>query len=185
MLMNRRLQSVLDNIKPRDKVLVNAALQQKTLRSFLPGDPVFIKNFGRGDRWLPAVVESCSGLTIRAVCSEGTKVYRHINHTIQRSSKEKGSEVQRQVVKEDSASRNVEFIPPNSNCHYDASKTISAPTPLVLDQGSQLAEETSGQQETPEVITMEQQAIEEPAEQVSLPLRRSSRTVKPPERLNL
>ena len=64
LMMSRRLRSALDALLPD----VKAKIQQKQLkqkksrdtkkglRSFVPGDNVFVRNYSYGPKWIPAVI---------------------------------------------------------------------------------------------------------------------------------
>jgi hypothetical protein len=70
MLMGRTLRTHLDQIKPDVAAKVQSAQEaqkrnhdrySKPLRSFAESDPVFVRNFGDREKWIPGTVELCQG----------------------------------------------------------------------------------------------------------------------------
>lgn len=69
LMMSRRLRSAFDLLMPDMKTKVQQRqLKQKEnhdtkkrLRSFAPGDNVFIRNYSYSPKWIPAVIVSSSG----------------------------------------------------------------------------------------------------------------------------
>ncbi|XP_061570028.1 uncharacterized protein K02A2.6-like [Cololabis saira] len=88
LMMSRRLRSAFDLLLPDVKTRVRQKqLKQKEnhdlkkrLRSFAPGDNVFIRNFSFGPKWIPAVIESSSGpVSYTATLGNGKTVKRHVD----------------------------------------------------------------------------------------------------------
>lgn len=95
MLMGRTLRTHLDLIKPdiaakvkraQDVQKQNHDRRSKPLRSFAEDDPVFVRNFGDGEKWLPGTVELCQGpVNYRIKLQDGKIVRRHITQIRKRS----------------------------------------------------------------------------------------------------
>ena len=90
LLFGRRLRSSLDLLKPdlesrvqqrQDKAKAYHDVASKE-REFQKGDTVFARNFGRGDKWLPAVVETTTGPVSAKVQVNDSDIAwrRHFDH---------------------------------------------------------------------------------------------------------
>ncbi|XP_033988673.1 uncharacterized protein K02A2.6-like [Trematomus bernacchii] len=88
LMMSRRLRSALDLLLPDVKTRVQQKqLKQKQshdtnrkLRSFSPGDKVFIRNYSYGPKWIAAVIESSSGpVSYTVIIGSGQVVKRHVD----------------------------------------------------------------------------------------------------------
>ncbi|XP_039887198.1 uncharacterized protein K02A2.6-like [Simochromis diagramma] len=88
LMMSRRLRSVLDLLMPDVKTKVqHKQLKQKEnhvtkkrLRSFTPGDKVFIRNYSYGPKWIPAVIVRASGpVSYIVTIGSGQTVKRHVD----------------------------------------------------------------------------------------------------------
>ena len=87
--MNQPLRKHLDLLKPditshvrmqqsNQKVHHNKLSKQRT---FVVGDPVFVRNFSAGCKWLPGVIVECKGpLSFLVILNDGQTVRRHIDH---------------------------------------------------------------------------------------------------------
>ncbi|KAI7802842.1 hypothetical protein IRJ41_020318 [Triplophysa rosa] len=80
MLMSRKLRSTFDLLLPDLKTrILNKQQKQKEghdksckFRSFKTGDSVYVRNYSGGPKWIPAVVESCTGpLSYKTVLGQG------------------------------------------------------------------------------------------------------------------
>lgn len=88
MLMNRRLRSAFDLLKPDIKAKIEQKqMKQKEnhdktarLRRFSPGDAVYARNYGLGPKWVPATVESPTGpVSYTVVLGNGQHMRRHVD----------------------------------------------------------------------------------------------------------
>ncbi|XP_077534769.1 uncharacterized protein LOC144146715 [Haemaphysalis longicornis] len=59
--------------------------------NFAPGDPVYLRNYGRGDKWTPGMVRSTYGARIVSVDTENGLVHRHMDQLRRRSIEEPSS----------------------------------------------------------------------------------------------
>ncbi|KAL3988098.1 5-hydroxytryptamine receptor 3 [Sarotherodon galilaeus] len=76
LMMSQRLRSVLDLLMP-DKENHDT---KKRLRSFTPGDKVFIRNYSYGPKWIPAVIVRASGpVSYIVTIGSGQTVKRHVD----------------------------------------------------------------------------------------------------------
>lgn len=95
LMMSRRLRSALDLVVPDVKTKV----QQKQLkqkenhdtrskqRSFASGDDVLIRNYSYGPKWIPGVVQDCSGpLSYTVSVGSGQVMKRHVDQVRSRLS---------------------------------------------------------------------------------------------------
>ena len=89
LLFGRRLRSHLDLLRPqlRSRVQRNQERQKDThdrgtrFRTFQPDDMVYIRNFGQGEKWLPATVVNIQGpLSYVVKLADGREVRRHVDH---------------------------------------------------------------------------------------------------------
>ena len=95
LLMGRRPRSHLDLLHPSvaSKVLVKQEKQKSVhdrhatkVRTFVPGNNVFVRNFGRGTKWLAGVVTEVRGpLSYHVTLSDDRIVRRHVDHIRSRS----------------------------------------------------------------------------------------------------
>lgn len=175
-LMNRRLHSPLDSIKPRVADKGGDVISSCPLRLFNPG------SFGRGDKWVPAVVESCSGLTVRAILSDGSSVHRHVNQIIQRQEECRSPVLSRKEMASvglPTATGNKDPLPLGQSSQEGPPPQVLNAPPVKQQDGNNVQEEVPQEDEV-----VEQEKWVNP-EQVTAALRRSTRAVKPPERLKL
>ena len=89
LLLGRRVRSVFDLLRPSETVQQRVFRQQqkqKTQRDpksprlveLAPDDPVRIRNYARGPKWIPATVEAQTGpVSYKVTTSDGTEVKRH------------------------------------------------------------------------------------------------------------
>ncbi|KAK3743868.1 hypothetical protein QZH41_016473 [Actinostola sp. cb2023] len=89
MLMGRKLRCRLDLLHPnlQGKIHVKQMKmkqlhdQHVKLREFSTGDPVYMKNFGPGPHWIPAVVQEVTGpLSYTVLLGDGRIQRRHVDH---------------------------------------------------------------------------------------------------------
>ena len=89
LLMGRKLRSHLDLLQPdiSSQVLIKQAAQKagfdKTSkeRTFKIEDPVYVRNFSHGNKWLSGIITKMHGLrTIEVRLSDGRIVRRHLDH---------------------------------------------------------------------------------------------------------
>ncbi|KAK3746542.1 hypothetical protein QZH41_005600 [Actinostola sp. cb2023] len=89
MLMGRKLRCRLDLLHPnlQGKIHVKQMKmkqlhdQHAKLREFSTGDPVYMKNFGPGPHWIPAVVQEVTGpLSYTVLLGDGRIQRRHVDH---------------------------------------------------------------------------------------------------------
>ena len=95
MLNGRRLRSAFDLLQPDLRAKVekkqwaqkrNHDTQQKQ-RSFVPGDPVFTRNYGYGPKWVPGTIGSCTGpLSFTVHLGNGQVWRRHVDQVRRRES---------------------------------------------------------------------------------------------------
>ncbi|KAG1937540.1 retrotransposable element [Pimephales promelas] len=97
MLMSRKLRSTFDLLIPdmQSKILKKQQKQKEShdksckLRSFEVGDSVYVRNYGGGTKWIPAVVECCTGpLSYKTVLGHGLTVKRHVDQIRKRCTDE-------------------------------------------------------------------------------------------------
>ncbi len=95
MLFGRIPKSHLDLIKPNISQCVKdkQSLQQRQHdehakpRVFAPEDPVFVKDFPSGKKWLSGEIITTEGPhTYQISLLDGHRIHRHVNHIIHRSS---------------------------------------------------------------------------------------------------
>ena len=88
MLMSRKPRSAFDLLLPDLKSKVEKKQWKQKVnhdtrtkfRSFSPGNPVFIKNYGYGPKSIPGKIESCTGpLSCTVVIGNGQVVRRHVD----------------------------------------------------------------------------------------------------------
>nr|XP_050035729.1 uncharacterized protein LOC126532081 [Dermacentor andersoni] len=60
-------------------------------RYFAPGDAVYVRNYGIGEKWTPGKVKSTSGARLVTVATEDGVVRRHVDQIRKRSSDTDGS----------------------------------------------------------------------------------------------
>nr|XP_023659478.1 uncharacterized protein K02A2.6-like [Paramormyrops kingsleyae] len=95
LMLSRRLRSVLDLILPDVKAKVQEKqLKQKRihdtnkrLRTFTPGDEVYIRNYSYGPKWVPAVIQDASGpVSYTVIIGSGQIMKRHVDQVRARRS---------------------------------------------------------------------------------------------------
>ena len=196
LLMNRRPRSRLDLVQPslQSKVLLKqgATVDKHSggarLYEFGVGDPVLAMNFAGGPKWLPGVLESKVGpVTFMVVLRDGRVWKRHQDHL--RTSRfiegEKGTETE------------------PAPCIRDRQRELAIPQPPLLQAGCPAREQQppspvskTGQTEmvvpaTPMSPKVTGSPAPSSAPRPTLPatspvgLRRSQRSIKPPDRMDL
>ncbi|XP_064461817.1 uncharacterized protein K02A2.6-like [Ornithodoros turicata] len=84
LLMRRRLKSCLDRLHPdgiskRQEVEEQQA-SRPAVRTFKDSDPVYVRNYGHGEPWIPATIEKLTGpVSYRVITEGGRVVRRHLN----------------------------------------------------------------------------------------------------------
>ena len=74
----------LSAIKSTNKKSLVPQQEVKATRKFVVGEVVMARNYARGDKWIPGVVEKVAGPVLYHVKSEGGVVQRHIDQVIGR-----------------------------------------------------------------------------------------------------
>ena len=89
LIFNRQLRSALQQLKPVEKG--KGMLQSlegengEPLRKFDKGDLVWVRNFGRGHKWLKGqVVSKLGAVNYKVVLESGVLMHRHVNQVVQR-----------------------------------------------------------------------------------------------------
>ncbi|XP_062380634.1 uncharacterized protein K02A2.6-like [Sardina pilchardus] len=122
MLMNRRLRSAFDLLKPDIKSKIQQRqLKQKEnhdkttrLRRFSPGDAVYTRNYGLGPKWVPATVESPTGpVSYTVILGNGQRMRRHVDQVRARHP-ESSSSLDKQTEPPEACSREDE---PGTSMH--------------------------------------------------------------------
>ena len=88
LLQNRRLRSRLDLVKPNieDHVVEQEVKQHyyanrhSKSRGFQVGDPVYVRNFGAGSKWIPWFISAVGGIMFDVSLSDGKTIHHHIDH---------------------------------------------------------------------------------------------------------
>nr|XP_055046280.1 LOW QUALITY PROTEIN: uncharacterized protein K02A2.6-like [Misgurnus anguillicaudatus] len=174
MLLGRKPKSLLDLLHPDVRGRVRAQQEKQKFRhdqhakdrSFQEGEAVFIKNFGRGQKWLSGVVLENSGpQSVIVKVSDGRCMRRHKDHVRLRQTTETGPRAPFQVTssEESSVLGEVEFPQQQTSTQNAEGASVSAQSEAALPQDS--VPGCSGQ-------TLET-------------FRRSERQRKAPSRLNL
>ena len=85
-MFNRTIQTHLSNLKmngykqdidTEDKFYAYAS--SNVLRNFYVGDRVWIRNYQKGDKWIPGTVICCTGLVTYQVKSQIGKQHKHVD----------------------------------------------------------------------------------------------------------
>lgn len=80
MLLGYRLRTQLHMcFPPRSRATGDVHSADSAGWNFAPGDPVYLRNYGRGDKWTPGKVRSISGARIVSVDTENGLVHRHMD----------------------------------------------------------------------------------------------------------
>ncbi len=97
MLMSRMLRSTFDLLLPDVKTNILKKKQREKeghdksckFRSFEVGDSVYVWNYSGGPKWIPVVVESCTGpLSYKTALAQGQTVKKHVDQIRARSTDE-------------------------------------------------------------------------------------------------
>nr|XP_037270110.1 uncharacterized protein K02A2.6-like [Rhipicephalus microplus] len=92
MLLGYLLRTRLDMcFPPRSRATGHVHPADSAGWNFAPGDPVYLRNYGRSDKWTPGKVRSTSGARILPVDTENGLVHRHIDQLRWRSIEEPSS----------------------------------------------------------------------------------------------
>ena len=87
--MSRRPRSLLDMVRPDISIRVRRAQEHQKFhhdqhsrsRQFSVKQPVLVKNFGHGPKWLRGHITRCLGpLSYRVFLQDGRSVRRHVDH---------------------------------------------------------------------------------------------------------
>ena len=101
LLMGRQLRSQLDLLQPSIATRVQRRQEKQKAeydqhakqRSLSPNDPVFVRNFASGAKWLPGIVTELHGpLMLKVQLQDGPIVCRHLDHVRYRYGEESSSE---------------------------------------------------------------------------------------------
>ncbi len=93
LLMGRRLRSVLTLLKPdlvgsvreKQRKAEESRGVKRNLRDFGIGDPVWVRNFGAGEKWIIGIVQGKMGAVDYIVDLGGNKTaHRHIDQLCKR-----------------------------------------------------------------------------------------------------
>ena len=180
LLFGRRLCSALTLLRPQPQARIRQdhMVLRKSTRTLRVGDPVFARNFGKGEHWIPGVIAEAMGTTDYQVdVGNGRIVHRHIDHMKLRHME---SDVSPELLETD------EFVPvPGPVEEMLVPTTASVPSAESPVMESSPTPAASAQEVVPSLPaavpqTLPQTAIPAPASQA---LRRSMRDRKPPERL--
>ena len=186
-LMKRKLRSRLDLLRPnlsahvldkQSEMKENYDAKTKT-RSFYEGDPVFIRNFlGGGVKWLPGIVERLLGpYTFLVKLEDGRLMRRHIDHVKLRYPSEHSQE-EDYTLPSDSVTESLtsgaenlpDCVPENLPDDIPEDKnTMKSPAKISMPTSPPKTVMPSARSST-----------------VDIPqLRRSSRNIRAPDKLNL
>ena len=95
LLFNRKLRSAFSMIRPgksrQEEVIVSSSNgEERKGRSFKESDDVWVKNFGKGEKWLPGVISKILGRVNYEVKMDGSSdvLHRHVDHICKRMEKE-------------------------------------------------------------------------------------------------
>nr|XP_037284925.1 uncharacterized protein K02A2.6-like [Rhipicephalus microplus] len=92
MLLGYQLHTRLDMcFSPRSRATGDVHSADSAEWNFALGDPVYLRNYGRGDKWTPVKVRSTSGARIVSVDTENGLVHRHMDQLRRRSIEEPSS----------------------------------------------------------------------------------------------
>nr|XP_037273093.1 uncharacterized protein K02A2.6-like [Rhipicephalus microplus] len=92
MLLGYQLRTRLDMcFPPRSRATGDVHSADSAEWNFAPGDPVYLRNYGRGDKWTPGKVRSTSGARIVSVDTENGLVHRHMDQLRRRKIEEPSS----------------------------------------------------------------------------------------------
>ena len=161
LMFGRRLRTVFDLVKPEDKihkrVLIKQENQKKYFNPKMPRvtkfdseDPVMIRNYASGNKWIPGVVTERTGpVSYRCETDGGVRVKRHQDQLISRN------------------------IPVDSKSHSDE--------PVVCRPEKDICKTNTGNV----IDTNNSSEITNNSNSGTVPIRKSSRVIKAPERLNL
>ncbi|XP_075732609.1 uncharacterized protein LOC119176966 [Rhipicephalus microplus] len=92
MLLGYQLRTRLDMcFPPRSRATGDVHSADSAEWNFAPGDPVYLRNYGLGDKWTPGKVRSTSGARIVSVDTENGLVHRHMDQLRRRRIEEPSS----------------------------------------------------------------------------------------------
>lgn len=156
LLLGYRLRSRLDISFPTPSP---PSLQSGRPCQFQQGDPVWVRNFGQGERWSPGVIKGTKGSRLATVETPEGPAQRHFDQIRRRTPRTPKLEEPTGLVQkpEDQTPSQPEQQSPQRLCPGRASDCTSTPPPAVPAQSSEAPPE----------------------------LRRSSRVRKPVQRLQL
>ena len=175
-MFGRKLRSRLDLLWPHEAVsskVFDRQQKQKEHHSKQPrvlsgseGDPVLIRNYATGRKWLPATIESQTGpISYKCKLSDGSVVPRHQDQMLSTSLMDQHS--------------GGSTVIPSPQSLGGKSRSF----PLLLETGEIQAESPSISDSQPYQDNSEM--IDGAFRESEVPLRRSNRICKPVERLNL
>lgn len=108
LLMNRKLKSRLDLVRPDVTRTVRGKQENQKQqhdrhvreRKFKAEDPVYIKNYGQGNKWIPArIIEKTGPVSYTAMSDDGKRTRRHQDQILNRKVQEQ-NEDQRKLGEE-------------------------------------------------------------------------------------
>ena len=97
LMLGRKLRTVFDLIKPQDKLNTRVVIQQEKQKEYFKPkiprrvnfnvkDNVMVRNYSRGDKWIPAVITEKTGpVSYRCETGNGIKIKRHQDQMIERT----------------------------------------------------------------------------------------------------
>ena len=195
LLMGRKLRSHFDMLYPnvKSRVISNQNKQKQyhdmraKSRILNVGDSVYAYNFGSGERWLPGVIEQKLGpVSFKITLIRGGTIRRHQDHVrIRHDSQNDQSE-------SDSGNKNISerpmlsdfLIPDQTHERIVPDQVLPSrdETPAVSPD---VTAPTSSPLSEPVTASPKTSISGSPSAESVVPLRRSSRVSKPPERLVL
>lgn len=194
LLMGRKLKSHLDMIFPNIKSNVNAKqAKQKQYhdkcskaRILCPGNRVYVCNFGSGEKWLPGVIlEKTGPVSFRITLEDGRVIRRHQDHVRLRYDPD-------QPDVEDRLQGLPRATGPVGRQYPDVPETVNLPD--AGEQHTRTSNDTVGgdngrppvQEDPRQSSTADVSLPPTPrCAAENIPLRRSTRISKPPEKLTL
>lgn len=172
MLNGRKLRCSLDFVHPDLATKIHVQQQKQKFyhdkkakeHSFCVGDPVLIRNFSYGPKWIPGYIDTVTGpLSYKVILGDGNVVRRHVD---QIHSRQEGVDENREKVK-DSKIPDFEFWSnppsfltegsenPNMECRSNerietpssmitkGMETPSSPTQIALENATELTEQST------------------------------------------
>lgn len=180
LLCGRKLKTHLDFFHPTVQRSVSQHQQAQKHnydrsaieREFGVNDNVYIRNFGRGEKWIPGeIVQSTGPVSYKVKTKEGLLVRRHADQIRVTCAEPECESI---------TSEKSEWLTPTIQSRPAVG--MDEPKLVVSDTLETELDGLSNHSQPPELAMASGQGIGSPAQQT---LRRSTRTVKAPERLDL